>query len=189
MFTSRAEYRMNLRHDSADLRLAPHGRAIGLLSDHRLERLEAKRDGIDELKELLSKRSISKDDSANSKKLESHLGKRFYQALKSPELKIEDMLVLPELAKVPRSWLLTAELDIKYEGYIARQMREIDRFHRTERMRIPEKFDYDGLRGISAEAREKLKLVKPGSIGQASRISGIRGPDVALLMIAIGQAR
>ncbi len=189
MFTSRAEYRMNLRHDSADRRLLHHARAVGLLSTERLERLEAKIEGIDEIKELLRRRSIDSAAVAASALLGEHVGKSFYQALKSPGVHMSDMEMIAAVADAPEAWRLTAELDVKYEGYISRQARQIERFLRTERARIPDDFDYDRIGGLSSEALEKLKLVRPRSIGQASRISGVRGPDVALLMIAVGRSR
>jgi tRNA uridine 5-carboxymethylaminomethyl modification enzyme len=187
MFTSRAEYRMNLRHDSADRRLKEHAQSVGLLSAQRLERLREKCDRIDELKELLRKRSVAAIDVEAVSELSSHLGKSYYQTLKSPGVRLDDFLHVSEIQSVSSAWRLTCELDVKYEGYIARQDRQIERFRKTEALRIPVNFDYDAILGMSTEAREKLKSVQPESIGQASRISGVRGPDVALIMAALGR--
>lgn len=187
MFTSRAEYRMSLRHDSADRRLSEHTRNIGLLSAERIARLEEKVDRIDELKTLLRSRTITQADVAAE--LEAQIGKSMYQAIKTPGVYLADFSNVPEIAQAPVSWLTTCELDVKYEGYIARQEREIERFRKTESLLIPEDIDYEQIEGLSAEAREKLMLVRPRSIGQASRISGVRGPDVAIVMAALGTSR
>ena len=188
MFTSRAEYRMNLRHDSSDRRLARHAASIGLLGEERLEKLAEKRERIEELKTIFSRKSISAPDVTLYPALADHLGKSLLQAIKNPTIGVDDFANLPEIAGTPASWLLTAALDIKYSGYIERQDRQIERFRKTEEMKIPASFDYGTLTGLSAEAAEKLNFVKPHSIGQASRISGVRGPDIALLMIAIGKS-
>ena len=183
MFTSRAEYRMNLRHDSSDLRLMPIGNAVGLQSDDMMERLLERKSGIEEIKELLRKRSVRMDDVSAHNDLDKHLGKTLYQLAKSPELQIESLPVYQELLRYPPSWLTTALLDIKYEGYIARQDQQIHKFQKMENMKIPAEFDYGSVTGLSNESREKLMGIRPISIGQASRISGVRSPDIAVLML------
>lgn len=170
MFTSRAEYRLLLRHDTADQRLTPKGFAIGLASEEAMERLKAKVEGIDAVKELLRHRSWHE--------------KNAMQALKMPEVSIEDLKTdIPELESYDAQVRYQAELDVKYEGYIQREDREVDRFERLEAMQIPEGFDYGKVQGLSFESREKLRQVQPISIGQASRINGVRMSDLALLML------
>ena len=187
MFTSRAEYRMNLRHDSADLRLTEKGHNTGLLGNDRLSLLQERRSSIDEIKELLKSRHVSAKDADVVPDFSSHIGKSLYQVLKTPTVHIRDMIVLEPALEKPSHIITTAELDVKYEGYLARQDRQIRKFQKLEWLKIPPGFDYDGVDGLSSESREKLKAITPLSLGQASRISGVRSPDIALLMIVLGK--
>ncbi len=174
MFTSRAEYRLNLRHDAADQRLMRKGYEIGLQGDEALDRLKRKLEGIEEITELLRQRK--------------HEGKSWYQYLKRPEVTIDQARVaIPELQGYDPAFVDQAELDVKYEGYIKRQEQQVRRFERMEHMRIPEDFDYDALEGISNESKEKFRKVRPLSVGQASRISGVRNSDIAVLMVMLGR--
>lgn len=170
MFTSRAEYRLLLRHDTADQRLTPKGYQVGLQSGEALERLKRKMEGIEAVKELLRGRSYEQ--------------KNALQALKMPEVEIDQMIgAIPELAGYDESVRYQVELDVKYQGYIDREDREISRFERLEGMAIPAGFDYDKVQGLSFESREKLKKVLPISVGQASRVNGVRMSDIALLIL------
>lgn len=189
MFTSRAEYRMNLRHDSADLRLMERGREAGLQSIETMEALEKRRKGIEEIKELLKQRRLRETEARELPEFASHIGKSFYQILKSPEADLSDLAVLEPSLKKPRDWMHTAALDIKYEGYIDRQARQIRKFEKLERMRIRPGFSFAAVEGLSKESIEKLEAVRPVSVGQASRISGVRNCDVALLMVALSRKR
>ena len=174
MFTSRAEYRLNLRHDSADQRLTPKGHAIGLQKGEAMERLERKLEQIDMVKDLLKDRKIE--------------GRRAIDLLRKPEIDMDYLLrSIDELSRFEPSVRYQAELDIKYEGYIKRQERQVDRFSRMERITIPLDFDYDSVDGISTESREKFKTVRPLSVGQAGRISGVRTSDLAILMVVLGR--
>ena len=174
MFTSRAEYRLNLRHDSADQRLTPKGYAVGLKGQKAMDRLQSKLEQIEMVKELLQK---GKSD-----------GKRAINLIRQPEICIEDLVeMVPELATFDQTILYQAELDIKYAGYVKRQERQVDRFQRMERINIPSDFDYDTIEGMSTESREKLKKVRPVSVGQAGRISGVRTSDLAILMIILAR--
>ena len=185
MFTSRAEYRLSLRHDSADIRLMEKGFDHGLQNQENLERLKEKARGMDEIKELLRRTRIS---SAESPSLARFAGRTLEQAVKIPEIDIEEIEpLIPEKEKYPAEWLRQSEIDLKYEGYIQRQDIQIRRFEKMEKMTIPADFDYDKIDGISTESRQKFKSIKPISLGQASRISGVRNSDIAVLMVHLGR--
>lgn len=170
MFTSRAEYRLNLRHDTADERLTEKGYQVGLATDERLEMLRRKTQGMESIQDIISHRGFA--------------GRNALDALKNPDVTMDDLAAkIPEINLYPKSIRLGLELKIKYDGYIRRQDRQVDRFAKLEGIRIPEDFDYDKVEGISTESREKLKAVRPVSIGQASRINGVRTSDVTVLLV------
>jgi tRNA uridine 5-carboxymethylaminomethyl modification enzyme len=170
MFTSRAEYRLNLRHDSCDQRLTQKGYAVGLQKQENLERLQAKLERMETVKELLAKRRMGE--------------KSALQTLKMPEITIADLEAqMPELSSFEQPILYQVELDVKYEGYINRQERQINRFEKLESLVIDALMDYDAVEGLSAEGREKLKKIRPLSVGQASRINGVRNSDIAVLIL------
>ncbi|HVP18416.1 MAG TPA: tRNA uridine-5-carboxymethylaminomethyl(34) synthesis enzyme MnmG [Spirochaetia bacterium] len=186
LFTSRAEHRLSLMHETADIRLLPTGRAVGLQDETALDRLSRKKRGIAEVREMLRRRKVAAADAVRVPVLEAHKGRAFEQALRDPGLTIAELAALePALAGSEAAWLSLAEVEVKYEGYIARQEDQVGRFQALEAKRIPPDFDWDGLVGVSAEAREKLKHIRPISVGQASRISGVRPPDVAILMVSL----
>ncbi|MFI5368148.1 MAG: hypothetical protein ACHQ1F_03965 [Spirochaetia bacterium] len=190
LFTSRAEYRLSLRHDTADIRLLPAGHRIGLQTEAAVEKLERKIRGIEEIRELLRARRVSGDDVAVLPGLEAHRGRSFEQALKDPNLSIAALALRdPSFAAALPEWLDLAECEVKYEGYIRRQDELVGRFRGMEEKRIPRGFNWDSLTGVSSEAGEKLKAIRPVSVGQASRIPGVRPPDIAVLMVHLKKGR
>ena len=192
MFTSRAEYRLCLRHDTADIRLSEKAAYAGLRSETAAQALAEKMQGIDEIKELLSSRRVIKRDleSADGRieGLEQRLGETFEKLMKVPNFTTDDLLLLEKkLETRNRRWLDQAAVDIKYEGYIGRQQKQINRFKRMENLKIAADFDYDAVSGVSVESIEKFKDIRPLSVGQASRISGVRSSDIAVLLVALGR--
>ena len=189
MFTSRAEYRLNLRHDTADARLTPKAYKIGSADEAAMERLQKKIGQIDEIKELLKQRKVKESETEALNGIK-HAGRSFLQTLKSPDVTVADLTELePALKKFPAAFLEQAELDVKYEGYVARQNEQVERMKRMEELRIPENFDYASVEGLSSEARQKFSAVRPLSIGQAGRISGVRNSDIAVLMTVLARGR
>src|SRR5262245_1357971 len=177
MFTSRAEYRLLLRHDNADRRLTPLGRRIGLVNDARWQRLQQKEKAIAELTELL--------------RTHRHEQQTLEQWLRRPEVDWGQLCArAPELAEhaasVPAEVIEQVVLETKYSGYIARQAAQVERFQRMESRTIPPHFDYSAVPQLRAEAKEKLARVRPASLGQASRISGISPADLAVLLVYLG---
>ncbi len=172
MFTSRAEYRLNLRHDSADQRLTPYGYMIGLQSEKNMERLQSKIERIDMVKQLLDQKRIG------TKKASDYL--------KQVEISMKDIIrEMPEIGEIEPAITYQVELDVKYSGYIQRQDKQVERHLKMEKIAIPEDFDYDTLEGLSSEAREKFKAIRPQNLGQAGRISGVRNSDMAVLMVIL----
>ncbi len=169
LFTSSAEYRLNLRYDNADLRLAEYGQRVGLLSGERLERaLERKRGFASLIEEL------------NTKK---YRGKQLFHYLKKEGASIESLGENIEgLDRYEPSIRRSVEIEVKYSGYIERQNEKIRQFKRMEAMLIPENVDYREISGISSEAQEKLERIRPHSLGQASRIAGVKPADITNLL-------
>lgn len=172
MFTSRAEYRLLLRHDNADRRLTPLGRRVGLVDDAAWQRLQAKEQAIAELTDYL--------------KTHRHEGDTLETWLRRTEVEWDQMLAMhPPLAQlaIPADALEQVVLEAKYAGYMRRQEAEVERFRKMESKPIPPHFDYAAVPQLRTEAREKLARVRPATLGQAGRISGINPADLAVLLI------
>ncbi len=183
MFTSRAEYRLYLRQDNADLRLTQIGRDLGLVGDAQWDSFVYKRDAIALERKRLEKILIRPENSLI--KIERPV--KALELLKRPEISYEQLSQL-ELVKDHRVSFLIAEqleIQIKYQGYIDRQQQEIEKRRRNDATKIPQNFDYDKIKGLSNEVRQKLKKSQPLTIGQAARISGITPAAISLLLIFI----
>lgn len=192
MFTSRAEHRMNLRHDSADMRLMYIGNKIGLIADEKMDIVIKKRNDIDSIKTYLTKTFVNKSDIEEHGYYKKFLAKQFLQVLKSPEMtikKIEESTKMAVLSEYSDTVKAQVEVEVKYEGYIDRQEREIVKMKKLENIVLPINFDYDIIKGLTVEGREKLKERLPGSLHQASRISGVRQSDLAVLMVILNKKR
>lgn len=190
MMTSRAEYRLLLRQDNADLRLTEKGRAIGLVDDKRYGIFTEKRTALERTVSELGKQNIS-PSAENNAKLEAmgtaplRSGSSLLDLLRRKEVtysKLQQAFDLPELAPQVAE---QAEIFAKYEGYITKQRREVERFMKLENKRLPDDIDYRAIKELSSEAAEKLDKVRPANIGQASRISGVSPADISVLMIAL----
>ncbi|MCX7023583.1 MAG: tRNA uridine-5-carboxymethylaminomethyl(34) synthesis enzyme MnmG [Spirochaetes bacterium] len=186
MFTSRAEHRLGLRHDTADARLTPIGLRVGLAGARRAERLAAKREGITAIGELLRNRRIAAADARALPAFVPHVGASLRDAIGDPRVGSADLgPIEPGLAGFPAEWVEAAVLDLRYEGYVAKQERLVARLEKYESMRIARDFDYRKVEGLSSEAREKLSAARPLTLGQAARTPGVRPSDAALLMIRL----
>jgi tRNA uridine 5-carboxymethylaminomethyl modification enzyme len=172
MFTSRAEYRLLLRQDNADLRLTPLGRSAGLVKDDRWSVFEQKRQNISvEMERLQTTRCGALS---------------YAEILRRPEVTYASLPVADR--SLPEDVQQEIEIQIKYEGYIARDLEQIERFRRLENKRLPHWIDYGKIGALRIESRQKLERYRPDSIGQASRISGVTPADVAILLVWLKRA-
>ena len=194
MFTSRAEHRILLRQDNADQRLTELGYRLGLASQERYNRMVAKREAVKATRRALESTSVQPDDANDYLEAQgtspiSQPGP-VLQLVKRPQVEVDDLLKhvgIYDQVVQPVPGMLTAsrlvEIDLKYEGYLDRQQQMVEKMEEKERWPMPEDFDYHALDTISKEAREKLGRIRPGNLGQASRISGVRASDISVLMV------
>ena len=196
MMTSRAEYRLLLRQDNADQRLTKIGHEIGLISDERYNRLLMKIECINEEIERVSHVHVGTSDNVQDllKKYEStplNSGISLTELIRRPELSYQALESIdqgrPEFpADLKEEIENQIDINIKYDGYIKRQLRQVEQFKKMEKKKIPEDIDYDAIQSLRIEAVQKLKEYRPVSIGQASRISGVSPADISVLLIYLG---
>ena len=189
MMTSRSEYRLLLRQDNADRRLCPIGHRIGLVSDERMAAVEEKYRAVQQEIDRLTHTGVPGTPALNALLTARGTspvtdGCRLIDLLRRPQLSYDDLVPFdPASPSLPREIREQVEISVKYEGYIRRQLSQVEEFEKLEQHRLPSDIDYSRIQGLRLEAREKLSAVRPLNLGQASRISGVSPADVAALMI------
>ena len=197
MFTSRAEYRTLLRQDNADFRLTPKSHEIGLASDERMKKMEDKKNKSDAFVRFFKETSVKPEvinpilvskDSATIKQSD-----KMFKLYSRPNITMDDMRTIGQVEDFITSnnldyeVLQQTEIQIKYAGYIEKEKNNADKLNRLEGIRIPENFDYGKLKSLSFEAREKLSAIRPTSVSQASRISGVSPNDISVMLVYMGR--
>ncbi|EAQ39677.1 glucose inhibited division protein A [Dokdonia sp. MED134] len=197
MFTSRAEYRTLLRQDNADERLTPRSHKVGLASEERLVTMEKKREQSDNLVKFFEDTSILPEEVNNILEERGSSPMRqsdkMFKVFSRPQIHLEDMKQFKKVAayideySLERDVLEQAEIKVKYAGYIAKEKANADKLQRLENIKIPDNFDYSKLKSLSFEAREKLSKIRPTTISQASRVSGVSPSDISVMLVYMGR--
>ena len=187
MLTSRAEYRLLLRHDNADLRLREYGYKLGLVSNEKYQKFKEKKQEIEKLFDYLNNNKIVTSENDLLISLETSTindGITLYELLRRPEITVNKLI---DCGKIPNTYskevIEQVEIYIKYEGYIKKEEKEVIKMQEMENTRIPKDIDYDKVINLASEAKDKLKKIRPDSLGQASRISGVNPSDIAMLSV------
>lgn len=197
MFTSRAEYRTLLRQDNADLRLTPKGYSIGLAKEARLKRMEYKLDASEKFVTFFKETSIKAEVAnpileAKGSSLMTQ-GDKMFKVFSRPQIDLDDILKFTAVTdyisenNLDQEVIEQAEIQVKYSGYIEKEKNHADKVNRLEDVRIPDNYDFDKIKAISIEARQKLTKIRPTTIAQASRISGVSPSDISVLLIHMGR--
>lgn len=192
MMTSRAEYRLLLRQDNADLRLRKYGYRVGLISEEQYAALKRKEQQIQEEIERVENTYVGTSSNVNELLAEygSTLlsgGSSLAELIRRPELNYKMLAeVDPKRSKLPEDVQEQVNINIKYDGYIKRQMKQVEQFKKMEEKKIPENINYDEIQSLRIEAKQKLNLYRPINIGQASRISGVSPADISVLLVYLG---
>ncbi|HWQ42558.1 MAG TPA: tRNA uridine-5-carboxymethylaminomethyl(34) synthesis enzyme MnmG [Desulfosporosinus sp.] len=196
LLTSRAEYRLILRQDNADLRLTEKGRAVGLVSDERWQRFQIKKNNFKHIQELWKSTVFSplREDlhlvMADAKSTPTRGGIRAEDLIRRPEISLSHLVkLLPELEAFDQEVLEEAEIETKYAGYIEKQWADIEKFSKLETRRLANTLNYKEIRGLSTEGRQRLMEVQPQNLGQASRITGVSPADISVLLVSLEQLR
>ncbi|WP_136669155.1 tRNA uridine-5-carboxymethylaminomethyl(34) synthesis enzyme MnmG [Flavobacterium sp. H122] len=197
MFTSRAEYRTLLRQDNADYRLTPMSHKIGLASEDRMRRMECKFNEADKMVAFFKETSVSVAEANPVLEAKESTpiiqGDKMFKIFSRPQIEMDDMRKFEKVEEyvsnntLDKEILEQAEIQVKYSGYIEKERTNAEKLHRLENIRIPDNFDYDQLKSLSYEAREKLKRIRPVTISQASRISGVSPNDISVMLVYMGR--